>query len=43
MDVHQFSMTQNDITAGKLTDITHWENYIEMWQNINFLNTLRIA
>jgi multiple sugar transport system permease protein len=29
-------MTQNDITAGKLTDITHWENYIEMWQNINF-------
>lgn len=29
-------MTQNNLAAGKITDITHWENYIEMWNNIDF-------
>lgn len=31
-------MTQNNIAAGRIMDITHWENYVEMWQNIDFFN-----
>lgn len=29
-------MTQNEIVTGKYTVPSHFENYIEMWQNINF-------
>lgn len=29
-------MTQGDIVTGKVAAPTHFENYVEMWQNINF-------
>lgn len=29
-------MTQGEIVTGKYTIPSHYENYIEMWQNINF-------
>ncbi len=31
-------MTQSDIATGKIGIPNHWENYVDMWKNVDFFN-----